>query len=101
MKLINFSSLLALDRAKLKKGDIIVDVGGGVGSTALILAKANPHLRFIIQDRPAVTVDGEKVIFLSLSRYNHEHSTQFWKAEYPEALVDSRVQFQGAVFFKF
>ena len=40
------------DWAGLEEGSLVVDVGGGIGSTSMTLAKAFPHLRFCIQDRP-------------------------------------------------
>ncbi|KAJ3553485.1 hypothetical protein NM688_g3587 [Phlebia brevispora] len=39
-----------LDWGGLPAGSILVDVGGGVGSQSLALAKMYSHLRFIIQD---------------------------------------------------
>ena len=44
--------LQGFDWAGLGDGSLIVDVGGGIGSTSMTLAKAFPHLRFCIQDRP-------------------------------------------------
>lgn len=40
------------DWAALGEGSLVVDVGGGIGSTSMTLAKAFPHLKFCIQDRP-------------------------------------------------
>jgi len=40
------------DWAGLREGSLVVDVGGGIGSTSMTLARAFPHLRFCIQDRP-------------------------------------------------
>ena len=33
---------------------MVVDVGGGVGSTSVVLARAYPHLRFVVEDRKHV-----------------------------------------------
>jgi len=44
--------LQGFDWAGLGEGSLVVDVGGGIGSTSMTLAKAYPHLRFCIQDRP-------------------------------------------------
>ena len=41
-----------------------MDVGGGIGSLSMVLAKAHPDLRIVIQDRPAVVDYGEKVSML-------------------------------------
>ena len=51
----NYSQLILLQGfnwAGLAEGSLVVDVGGGIGSTSMALAKAFPHLRFCIQDRP-------------------------------------------------
>ncbi|KAJ7799277.1 O-methyltransferase, partial [Mycena olivaceomarginata] len=45
----------------LPKEALIVDVGGGVGSTALQIAKATPHVRIIVQDRASVIKDATTV----------------------------------------
>lgn len=47
--------------ASTKKDSIVVDVGGGIGSTSMKFAKSFPHLRFVVQDRPAVVAEGIKV----------------------------------------
>lgn len=46
---------------KLPDGSVVVDVGGGIGSTSMLLANAFPHLRFVIQDRPPVVEMGTAV----------------------------------------
>lgn len=83
--------LSGFDWQSLPKGSVIVDVGGGIGSTSMLLAHAYsdgrdissdedvPGLKFIIQDREVVVDMGEKA----------------WKDKCPE-LVDSGVaRFQG------
>ncbi|KAI5123842.1 hypothetical protein M0805_009134 [Coniferiporia weirii] len=45
--------LKGLDWASLLKGSKFVDVGGGVGSQSMMLARAHPHLKFVIQKREA------------------------------------------------
>lgn len=60
-----FSPLYAgFDWSSLPPGSIIVDVGGGIGSTSMSLANEfiDNRLKFIIQDRPVVVEMGEKVI---------------------------------------
>lgn len=39
----------------------MVDVGGGIGSTTMVIWDAHKHLRYIVQDRDAVTKDGIEV----------------------------------------
>jgi len=63
---------------------VIVDVGGGVGSSSLLLAREHSHLNIIVQDT-------EKVI-------NDAHA--FWQREYPESVADGRVKLQTHSFFE-
>ena len=53
--------LQGFDWAGLEEGSLVVDVGGGIGSTSMTLAKAFPHLRFCIQDRPRTVELGKAV----------------------------------------
>ncbi|KAJ7442799.1 S-adenosyl-L-methionine-dependent methyltransferase [Mycena galericulata] len=41
----------------LPQDALIVDVGGGVGSTALQIAQATPHVKIVVQDRASVITD--------------------------------------------
>jgi len=68
----------------LPSNSLIVDVGGGIGSLALKIAKVNPHLRMLIQDRQKVIEMGE----------------EYWKAELPDALSSGRVRFEAHDFFE-
>ncbi|EKM56173.1 uncharacterized protein PHACADRAFT_122410 [Phanerochaete carnosa HHB-10118-sp] len=45
----------------LPSGNLVIDVGGGVGSLAMALAKAHKHLRYVVQDRHAVAKEGERL----------------------------------------
>ncbi|KIL66636.1 hypothetical protein M378DRAFT_75009 [Amanita muscaria Koide BX008] len=76
------TTVIALDWKSLPKDSLVVDVGGGVGSAALALARAHPHLKIIIQDRAPVI----------------ENGLQVWKKELPNALQSGRVQFQAHSF---
>ncbi|KAF8629507.1 hypothetical protein AX17_005633 [Amanita inopinata Kibby_2008] len=74
----------------LPKNSIVVDVGGGIGSTSMLLASAfsseedeGAGLKFIIQDRPVVVELGKKA----------------WKAQCPELLTSGAVEFQVHDFF--
>ncbi|KAG2343502.1 S-adenosyl-L-methionine-dependent methyltransferase, partial [Suillus weaverae] len=76
--------LTAFDWLSLPRGSTIVDVGGGIGSTTMILARAfggNPErrgsFRFIVQDRPVV-------VGLGLDA---------WRAQCPELLESGQVTF--------
>ncbi|KAI5123841.1 hypothetical protein M0805_009133 [Coniferiporia weirii] len=76
--------LKGLDWSSLPKGSKFVDVGGGVGSQSMLLARAHPHLRFVIQDREATIGQAQ----------------EFWKEKYPEALSNGTVTFQVNDFLK-
>ncbi|KAJ7496668.1 O-methyltransferase, partial [Mycena latifolia] len=69
--------------SSLPQNTLIVDVGGGIGSTSLEIARANPHLRFLIQDQSAVVREGRK----------------HWERESPSSLASGRVSFQVHDFF--
>ncbi|KAI0695252.1 hypothetical protein BC835DRAFT_965073 [Cytidiella melzeri] len=69
---------------ELPHRSVVVDVGGGIGSTSMLLANAFPHLRFVIQDRPPVV----------------EMGAAAWRARYPEILDSGRAVFQAHDFFK-
>ncbi|KAL0952687.1 hypothetical protein HGRIS_006926 [Hohenbuehelia grisea] len=77
-----FSS--AIDWKALKSGSSVVDVGGNVGSVTLPLAKAFPHLHFVVQDLDHVINEAQ----------------DYWKENCPEALTDGRVELQVHDFFK-
>lgn len=49
------------DWTVLPKNSLVVDVGGGVGSTTLNLLNAHKHLRYIVQDRAPAIKDAQKV----------------------------------------
>ncbi|KAH9484888.1 4-O-methyltransferase 1 [Psilocybe cubensis] len=76
--------LKAFDWQSLPKDSVVVDVGGGIGSSSLILAKNLPDIKIVIQDTPIVLTEG---------------ATQFWARELPEALASGRVSFQVHDFF--
>ncbi|KAF1952598.1 S-adenosyl-L-methionine-dependent methyltransferase [Byssothecium circinans] len=50
----------------LPDGGTVVDVGGSTGGTAIALAKAFPHLNFIVQDLPVNAENGRKAAADSL-----------------------------------
>lgn len=61
----------------------------------LMLAKAFPHLQFVVQDRPKViTPTAIKVllsVYINLCRQILTYM-KFWKNEYPEAFESGRVK---------
>lgn len=49
------------DWTSLPAGSTVVDVGGGIGTQMLILARHFKHLKLIVEDREAVCSDTMKV----------------------------------------
>lgn len=56
----------AFDWADLPEDALVVDVGGGIGTVSIELAKAFPKLKLLVQDRSKVIEDGKKVVFKSI-----------------------------------
>ncbi|KAF7353515.1 S-adenosyl-L-methionine-dependent methyltransferase [Mycena sanguinolenta] len=69
--------------ASLPEGAVIVDVGGGIGSAALLLGQKYPHLRVIVQDLPEVAANAQKN----------------WQIQFPEVHQSGQVTFEGHDFF--
>lgn len=63
----------------------MVDVGGGVGGFSLQLSQVYPQLHFVIQDRPAMVEQAEKVV---------------WPRENPDAIAQQKVKFCSHDFFE-
>ncbi|KIY48412.1 S-adenosyl-L-methionine-dependent methyltransferase [Fistulina hepatica ATCC 64428] len=57
----------------------VVDVGGGIGHITMTIARQNPNLRYVIQDRPSVIHAAE----------------EYWKINSPEALDNGLVKLQS------
>ncbi len=84
---------------------VIVDVGGGIGSTAMLLAHTFPHLRFVVQDRPQVAEQGVKASSLArlitvLEILMSMSVTQAWRERCPDMLDSGRATFIGHDFFR-
>ncbi|TCD65381.1 ich1-like protein [Steccherinum ochraceum] len=69
----------ALSWEDLPQYSVVVDVGGGIGSTSILLAKAFKHLRFVVQDRDPVV----------------EMGISAWKTRCPELLSSGQAAFQA------
>ena len=61
---VMFEKLSGYTWGQLPEGSLVVDIGGGVGSQSLVLAKHHPQLCFIVQDREAVVRDAIEVCVL-------------------------------------
>ena len=74
----------------------MVDVGGGVGSQSLTLARHHPNLRIVVQDREAVIGDANEVRCSSIQipyvLLPDGCLTQYWKKNMPDALDSGRVK---------
>ncbi|OCH88902.1 O-methyltransferase [Obba rivulosa] len=68
---------------KLPEGSIVVDVGGGVGTTMQVLFDEHKHLKYVVQDREPVMADART----------------FWETHRPEALKSNQVTLQAHDFF--
>ncbi|KAF8728516.1 hypothetical protein AX14_006537 [Amanita brunnescens Koide BX004] len=79
----NAPIIAAYDWKSLPANSLVVDVGGGIGTTCLALAKEFPSPKFVVQDRQPVIEAGIEV----------------WKKELPDALSSGRAQFQAHDFF--
>ncbi|KAF8953241.1 O-methyltransferase [Flammula alnicola] len=71
--------LMGYDWNSLPQGSIVVDVGGGLGTESMTIAKAHRGLKLIVQDRAPVVADG----------------IQHFKGEFPEGLTSGQVTFQA------
>ncbi|KAJ7890328.1 O-methyltransferase [Mycena leptocephala] len=67
----------------LPEHSVVVDVGGGVGSTALIIAKAVLHVNLVVQDRSSVIEDAKLL----------------WADAAPDLLDSGRVKLEVHSFF--
>lgn len=69
---VTFETLAGYTWGQLPEGSLIVDVGGGLGSQSLVLAKHHPQLRFVVQDREAVVQDAIEVCRFTEAVQNYD-----------------------------
>lgn len=67
----------------LGDGTTVCDVGGGIGTITMQLAKAHPNLRLKLQDMP------ERI---------EQAQNEVWPQECPEAIRDQRIEFKAMDF---
>jgi len=70
---------------ELGDGASVCDVGGGVGTMSLRLAKTYPTLQLKLQDLPHVILQAKNEV---------------WPKEFPEAIKEGRIRFQPIDFLK-
>lgn len=61
MSTLMFFVKQGFDWTTLRAGDIVVDVGSGVGATSLVLAKAHPQINIILQDEQPILDEAMRV----------------------------------------
>ncbi|RPD58012.1 S-adenosyl-L-methionine-dependent methyltransferase [Lentinus tigrinus ALCF2SS1-7] len=54
----------------LPEGSVLIDVGGGIGATSIIVAEAHPHLRVVVEDR-------EQVVSTAVSAWGPQYAPLF------------------------
>ncbi|KAG5341098.1 hypothetical protein C0989_011690 [Termitomyces sp. Mn162] len=67
----------------IPKESIVVDVGGGIGTSSIALSKKNAHLKFVVQDLQTVCAE----------------ATTYLSKEYPEISETGRLSFVPHDFF--
>ncbi|KAG6826094.1 hypothetical protein H0H92_001153 [Tricholoma furcatifolium] len=94
LELFNWSSL--------SEDALVVDCGGGIGSSARAVLKAHPKLKFLIQDVPNVVEDGKRVCVSTFAidgGVDAIFTLQYWNETDPSKLQSSRVNFMAHNFF--
>lgn len=61
----NLKYVVGLNWTGLPENSLVVDVGGGVGSQAMLVAKANTKLKVVIQDREGTIAQAREVRLLN------------------------------------
>ncbi|KAL1742488.1 O-methyltransferase-domain-containing protein [Schizophyllum fasciatum] len=74
----------AFDWQSLPAGSLVVDVGGGIGKSALSIVKNCPALKVVVQDMPEVIEDGKK----------------WWNETAPDAVQAGQVTLEAHSFFE-
>ncbi|KAI0768816.1 S-adenosyl-L-methionine-dependent methyltransferase [Trametes elegans] len=77
----------------LPQDAVIIDVGGGIGSTSIVLAEAYPHLRFVVQNREHV-VDIAPTVSITVA------VQKAWDAAHAKSIESGKVSFKAQDFFQ-
>ncbi|EIM90650.1 S-adenosyl-L-methionine-dependent methyltransferase [Stereum hirsutum FP-91666 SS1] len=78
------SILGAFNWKSLPAESLVVDVGGGIGTSSMSLATHFPQLNIVVQDLPSVIEEGRTI----------------WAEKHPDAIKSGRVQLEAHDFFK-
>ncbi|RPD57857.1 S-adenosyl-L-methionine-dependent methyltransferase [Lentinus tigrinus ALCF2SS1-7] len=76
--------LQGFDWENLPEGSVLIDVGGGIGGTSIIVAEAHPHLRVVVEDR-------EPVVSTAVSA---------WGPQYAQLFGSGRMSYRTRDFFQ-
>ncbi|KAG6875041.1 hypothetical protein C0992_005418 [Termitomyces sp. T32_za158] len=66
-----------LDWKAFPRGSIVVDVGGGIGTSSLAVVKKNNHLNFVIQDSPMICTEATAYWSKNLKQILHDWSDPY------------------------
>ncbi|KAG6898572.1 hypothetical protein C0993_005961 [Termitomyces sp. T159_Od127] len=72
-----------LDWKALPRGSVVVDVGGGIGTSSLAVSKENNHLQFVVQDLPTICAE----------------AIAYWSNQSPEVINTGKLSFTPHDFF--
>ena len=70
--LLTSACVLGFSWDALPENSVLVDVGGGIGATSIIVAENHPHMRVVVEDR-AQTVSRAKLVRTFIARWLRLH----------------------------
>lgn len=88
-------TLIAFDWSTVRKGGIVIDVGGGLGHVSMEVSKIRPDLNIVVEDRPPVMVQAKAVRSQVLLEGYLLTSLKYWEEHLPNRIATGNVQFIG------
>ncbi len=89
--------------ADLPPDSVLVDVGGGIGSTSLTVAEAHPHIKVVVEDRPQVVELAPSVCapfpFSVVDHGSCGRTSQSWGPTYAPLFECGRMSFRARDLF--
>ncbi|KAG6865590.1 hypothetical protein C0991_001139 [Blastosporella zonata] len=70
-----------LDWKALSEGSVVVDVGGGIGTSAIAVARKNEHLKFVVQDLQNICTEARAPV-ANASVFILKHILHDWSDPY-------------------